>query len=96
MTYTDCDYMRGNHRQAVIINSMPKQNLGGHILKDDCEVERYLTRWLNTQVINSYQLGTEKLIPQYYKQINCDKERCVKSNCIEVLLHVNGSNYNRK
>jgi len=57
----------GNHRKAVIMNSMPKQNLGGHKLKDDCEVERYLTRWLNTQVISFYQLATEKLIPQYYK-----------------------------
>jgi len=93
MTCSDHDYIRGNHRQAVIINSMPKQNLGGHILKDDCEVERHLTRWLNTQVINFYQWETEKPIPQYYKHINYDKGRCAKSNWIAVLLHVNGSHY---
>jgi len=75
------------------MNSMQKQNLGGHKLKDDCEVERYLTKWLNTQVISFHQLGTEKLIPQYYKQINCDKERSAESNWIAVLLHGYGSHY---
>jgi hypothetical protein len=94
-TYTDCDYIRGNC-QTVIINSMSKQNLVGHILKDDCEVERYLTRWLNTQIINFYQLETEKLIRQYYKHINCDKGRCAKSIWLAVLLHLNGSHYTWK
>jgi len=76
------------------MNSLPKQNLGGHKLKDDCEVERYLPRWLNMQVIHFYQLGTEKLIPQYYKHVNCDKGRCAaKSNWIAVLLHSYGSHY---
>jgi hypothetical protein len=41
MTYNDCDYITGNHRQAVIINFMPKQNLVGHILK----------RWLRDGMI---------------------------------------------
>jgi hypothetical protein len=72
---------------------MPKQNLGGHTLNDDCKVERYLTRWINTQVINFCQLETEKLIPQYYEHINGDKGRCAKSNWIAALLHVNGSHY---
>jgi hypothetical protein len=79
--------------QAVIMNSMPKQNLGGHKLKEDCEVERYLTKWLNTEVISFYRLGTETLIPQYYKHINCDKGRCAKSDWIAVLLHGYGSHY---
>jgi predicted RNA-binding protein YlqC (UPF0109 family) len=40
--------------------------------KDACEVERAVTSWLNTQVMNFYQQEIEKLISQHGKHINCD------------------------
>ena len=63
MTYTDCDYIRGNHHHAVIMNSMPKQNFGDHKLKDDCKVERYLTRWLKYTGHKLLSIGNKKANP---------------------------------
>jgi len=54
----------------MIVSSL-KQNLGGHNIKCDCEVETEVLQWLITQGIDFYQQGTEKLIQQYEKCFIC-------------------------
>jgi hypothetical protein len=40
-----------------------KQNIGGHIFKDDREKETGVTRWMIIQGSNFCQQGTEMLAP---------------------------------
>jgi hypothetical protein len=40
-----------------------KQNLGGRIFKDICEMETVVTRWLIIKDMDRYQEGIEKVVP---------------------------------
>ena len=54
----------------------PKQNPGGHRLKDDRGKETAVTRWLITHVRDWYQQGMEKLI------LRKDARRSFGGNCV--------------
>ena len=49
----------------------PNKNLCCRILKDNCETETAVTRWLLTQGIGWCQQRKEKLVPWYDKYFNC-------------------------
>jgi hypothetical protein len=45
-THTGCDYAKGIHCRAIFhLFTALKQNLGGHELEDDIEVETAVTTW---------------------------------------------------